>query len=194
MIKAGRPPKTAGALLPPPRIFIIMPFMAINIEIKAKLNNREEVEARAAALADGPAQVLNQADTFFNNEKGRLKLREEGGEGQLIYYERPDGEAPKPSEYFIARTPDSDILLNVLTGALGIRGQVVKERTLYLKGSTRIHLDRVEGLGDYMELEVVLNEGLSLEEGHAIAEQLLDELGIPREDLVRGAYMDLLER
>ena len=168
--------------------------MPINIEIKARLHDRSRVLTRAAAMADGPARILCQEDTFFHCRKGRLKLRvESGGPGQLIYYERSDGKDPKPSSYHITRIDDPVPLSISLEHALGIRGRVIKERTLLLVGRTRIHLDRVTGLGDYMELEVVLEEGQSREEGAKEAEALMRELGIPEEDRVEGAYMDLLE-
>ncbi len=77
--------------------------------------------------------------------------------------------------------------------ACGIRGVVRKTRYLYLVGQTRVHLDDVEGLGQFMELEVVLREGQSDAEGQAIAEELMTRLGVERGDLLEGAYMDLLE-
>lgn len=168
--------------------------MATNIEVKAKLQNREQVEKRAIAMADGPCTILVQEDTFFPSEKGRLKLRKEGpAEGQLIFYERPDAKESKASEYSLFHVDEPDCLVAILSQALGRRGQLNKERTLYMKGRTRIHLDRVEGLGDYMELEVVLDDETTQERGHAIAQAILDDLGIEPRDLVEGAYMDLLE-
>ena len=168
--------------------------MPINIEIKARLRDRSRALVRAAAMADGPARILHQEDTFFHGRKGRLKLRiESGGPAQLIYYERSDGSGPKPSNYYITRIDDPDPLAFSLEHALGIRGRIIKERTLFLVGRTRIHLDRVTGLGDFMELEVVLEEGQSREDGAKEAESLMRELGIPEEDRVEGAYMDLLE-
>jgi predicted adenylyl cyclase CyaB len=80
----------------------------------------------------------------------------------------------------------------VLAAALGVRGVVRKRRRLYLIGRTRVHLDRVEGLGDFIELEVVLGEGEAVSRGEVVAAELADRLGIARSDLVRGAYLDLL--
>jgi hypothetical protein len=74
-----------------------------------------------------------------------------------------------------------------------IRGVVRKTRYLYLVGETRVHLDDVEGLGQFMELEVVMQEGQSDAEGQAIAEGLMASLGVESSDLLEGAYMDLLE-
>ena len=68
-----------------------------------------------------------------------------------------------------------------------------KTRWLFLVGQTRVHCDHVEGLGDFAELEVVLTDDQSLEEGQAIADDLMVKLGIDRNKLISGAYMDLLE-
>ena len=76
--------------------------------------------------------------------------------------------------------------------ALNMRGRVQKQRRLYLAGNTRIHLDRVEGLGNFVELEVVLREGETQEQGEATANRILDHLGIEASQLVAGAYFDLL--
>jgi len=70
---------------------------------------------------------------------------------------------------------------------------VIKQRTLFMTGQTRLHLDRVKGLGDYLEFEVVLTDEETPEQGIAIAEDLLERLGIDRQELVDQAYVDLLK-
>ncbi|KAK2519374.1 hypothetical protein Q9966_014000 [Columba livia] len=80
----------------------------------------------------------------------------------------------------------------VLGQALGVLGVVRKERLLFLVGQTRVHLDSVEGLGDFLELEVVLTEEQSVEDGERVACELMKELGVEEEDLISGAYLDLL--
>jgi predicted adenylyl cyclase CyaB len=168
--------------------------MPSNIEIKARARNFEVIKARAEKLSNRPAEVIPQEDTFFNTPQGRLKLRIlEGEKAQLIYYTRPDREGPKRSDYHIFQTSDPQNLKHVLALAFGIRGIVRKTRYLYLVGQTRVHLDDVEGLGQFMELEVVLREGQSDAEGQSIAEELLERLGVEKSDLLEGAYMDLLE-
>jgi len=169
--------------------------MPANIEIKARVRDMAGLRARAEALSDTPVQVIPQEDTFFHIPKGRLKLRRlQPDQAQLVYYERPDQDGPKRSNYHIYETSDPQGLLMTLTLALGVRGVVRKTRYLYLCGQTRIHLDDVEGLGQFMELEVVLREGQSDAEGQSIAEELMDRLGVQKEDLLEGAYMDLLEK
>jgi len=153
------------------------------------------LSARARELSDTPVEVIPQTDTFFPTEKGRLKLRELAPDrAQLIYYERPDQDGPKRSDYSLFETADPAALRQVLARAFGVRGTVKKVRHLYLIGQTRVHLDEVIDLGDFMELEVVLRPGQSDEEGHRVAEHLLQELGVSDQDLMDVAYMDLLER
>jgi len=168
--------------------------MPSNIEVKARATNFLEIKKRARTLSDKPAETILQEDIFFNVAQGRLKLRILATDNaQLIFYTRPDQGGPKRSDYHIAHTSDPENLKRVLELAYGIRGVVKKTRYLYFVGQTRIHLDDVEGLGQFMELEVVMHEGQSDAEGQAIAEGLMSSLGVERGDLLEGAYMDLLE-
>ncbi len=168
--------------------------MPSNIEIKARARDFSNIRSRAEALTDTPVQVLPQEDTFFGVAHGRLKLRVRGeGPAQLIYYERPDQDGPKRSDYHIFETSDPESLKQTLGLALGIRGVVRKTRYLYMVGQTRVHLDDVEGLGQFMELEVVMRSGQEDAEGQAIARDLMSKLGVAEADLLEGAYMDLIE-
>ena len=169
--------------------------MPKNIEIKARVRDLTDLKRRAETISDSSLEVIPQEDTFFVTAKGRLKLRVLAPDrAQLVYYERPDQEGPKRSDYFIFNTNDPENLKTALTLALGIRGVVKKTRFLYRVGQTRLHLDAVEGLGQFIELEVVLRDDQSDAEGQAIADELMKKLGIEPNDLIEGAYMDLLEK
>jgi predicted adenylyl cyclase CyaB len=169
--------------------------MPSNIEIKARVRDFSQIKLRAEKLSDTPVEVIPQEDIFFNVPQGRLKLRILAPDrAQLIYYTRPDQDGPKRSDYHIAHTSDPENLKRVLELAYGIRGVVKKTRCLYLVGQTRVHLDDVDGLGQFMELEVVMREGQSDAEGEEIAEGLMTSLGVERSDLLEGAYMDLFEK
>lgn len=168
--------------------------MATNVEIKARVGDPDRLQSLVEALSDTPATVIPQEDVFFYTPGGRLKLRVLARDhGQLIYYERQDETGPKQSNYVISFTSEPDTLQAVLAGALGVRGIVRKQRVLYMVGNTRVHLDEVEGLGSYMELEVVLELGQSEEEGQSIAAELMEKLEIDEGDLIEGAYIDLIE-
>lgn len=167
--------------------------MARNVEVKARIGSVEALLPSARALADSEAERIEQDDTFFTCAHGRLKLRDFGdGRGELIHYERTDIEGPKLSDYVRAPTSDPAALREALSRAHGVIGRVRKTRWLLLVGQTRVHVDRVQGLGDFMELEVVLADQQSAQEGEAIAEALLARLGIDASQRLAGAYLDLL--
>jgi predicted adenylyl cyclase CyaB len=169
--------------------------MATNVEIKARVKDFDGLVRRVEALSDTSGVTLVQEDTFFNTPDGRLKLRVLAPDhGELIYYERDDASGPKRSDYFISTTTVPDALKTVLAAAWGIRGVVRKQRLLYMVGNTRIHLDMVEGLGTFMELEVMLTTGQSEQQGFATAIELMARLGIADADLVDVAYIDLLDQ
>ncbi|HET9862648.1 MAG TPA: class IV adenylate cyclase, partial [Steroidobacteraceae bacterium] len=99
-----------------------------------------------------------------------------------------------PKESFYLRTPTSspENLRESLSLAYGQIGRIRKYRTLFLVGRTRVHLDRVEGLGHFLELEVVLVDDESAEQGVREAGELMEKLGIQPEQLIDGAYIDLM--
>ena len=169
--------------------------MPRNIEIKARISNVAALAGKAAALAtEGPTEIA-QDDTFFRCESGRLKLRAfSATEGELIFYRRANEQGPKESFYIRTPTPDPGSLRQSLSLAYGQVGRVIKHRTLYFVGRTRVHLDRVEGLGHFLELEVVLEESEPAEVGSHEARQLMAQLGVEPSQLVATAYVDLLSQ
>ncbi len=169
--------------------------MARNIEIKAHVDDLNAVTLLAAEMADGASLHIEQDDTFFRCDSGRFKLRcFSEVSGELIFYQRPDDGGPKESFYVRTPTTDPVGLRETLTLAYGQVGRVRKRRTLFLAGRTRIHLDQVEGLGSFLELEVVLREGESVDEGVAEAHAFMSALNIKESQLVTGSYLDLLSK
>lgn len=168
--------------------------MARNMEIKARVLDRNTLIEKALALNPHEQFELYQKDTFFNTPQGRLKLRQfKDGSAELIFYHRPDQAGPKLSTYSRCPVTNADELAKTLEQAYGIRGAVEKIRNVYLVGQTRIHVDQVTNLGNFMELEVVLEDHETLEHGEKIAKELLQALDIDQSQLIEGAYMDLLQ-
>jgi predicted adenylyl cyclase CyaB len=167
--------------------------MARNIEIKARIENVALLKPRVAELAsEGPLEIA-QDDTFFNCVTGRLKLRAFSNDaGELIFYRRVNQLGPKESFYLRSPTSTPEILRESLSLAYGQIGRIRKYRTLFLVGRTRVHLDRVEGLGHFLELEVVLVGDEPAEAGVREAGELMDQLGIQSDQLIEGAYLDLI--
>jgi len=147
-----------------------------NIEIKTPLPDRARVGERLEALGARLAWRREQRDTFFRVPAWYLKLREvREREGELIAYTRAPGSEPRPSDYDIAPVPEPDTLRRALTRSLGVRGVVEKTRTLYLWKHTRIHLDTVRGLGEFLELEAVA-KAISLDEAREEADTVIAAL------------------
>jgi len=167
--------------------------MSRNIEIKARVADKEALTAKAVSIAaQGPIQIA-QNDTFFSCESGRLKLRTFAeGSGELIFYRRANEHGPKESYYVRSPTATPGLLRQALALAYGEIGSVIKQRTLYLIGRTRLHLDNVENLGQFLELEVVLGDDEQPESGVREAHDLMRELGVAPDQLIDCAYIDLL--
>ncbi len=167
--------------------------MPRNVEIKARIDSVDALGRIVALWADSGPTLITQDDTFFRCDNGRLKLRSfSATEGELIFYRRADAAGPKESFYVIARSHEPDVLREALTLAYGQAGRVRKQRTLFLVGRTRVHLDQVDGLGEFLELEVVLRDGEAVSAGQHEAQALMTRLGVTDSQLITGAYVDLL--
>jgi predicted adenylyl cyclase CyaB len=162
-----------------------------NLELKTRLDDPQAALRRARELGAELWGDLRQTDTYFNVPKGRLKLRETAGlQAELIAYERGEEAADRASDYEIARTPDPAPLLDVLTRALGVIAVVRKRRTLVTLDTARIHIDNVEKLGSFLEIEVAVGEDEAA--ARARFDSLLVGLGYTPEDGIRASYLDLL--
>jgi len=176
-------------------VVIWMAAMPINIEIKAVVRNWNRASQAAAALSDSPVGILEQEDTFFACPHGRLKLRQfSARHGELIAYHRQNVSGPKSSRYLITKTNEPGALRAVLADSLGVVGTVKKQRHLYLHGQTRIHLDKVESLGTFLELEVVMRPDQPVAEGELIARAIMKKMEVKQADLIADAYLDLILR
>ena len=167
----------------------------LNVEIKARcadLGVAREVLAAEGARCVGED---HQIDTYFCVQNGRLKLREGIIERYLIFYDRPDNAGPKRSDVHLYEPQPGPALKVVLTRALGVRVVVEKRREIFFVGNVKFHLDQVDGLGRFVEIEAIDQDG-----SHAPAqlraqcETFVERLGLPPEALVAASYSDLLLR
>jgi homotetrameric cytidine deaminase len=164
-----------------------------NIEFKA----RDAQPARTLELALGLGAEdrgeIAQTDTYFARARGRLKLREQQpGDAELIQYRRADTPGARESEYRRVPTADAAALRDALDAALGTLVVVEKRRRLLLHENVRIHIDEVEGLGSFVELEAVAQPDSDLSAEQDKIGRLRAELGIGDDALVAQSYSDLL--
>jgi homotetrameric cytidine deaminase len=163
-----------------------------NVELKGR--DPDPAATLAAALAAGAEDrgVLHQRDTYFGAREGRLKLREQDGRAELISYVRADRALARESAYTLVAVPDGDALRSALDAALGMVAEVVKTRRLLLWRDVRIHLDDVEGLGTWVELEAVAGPDSDLAAEHAKVAELRGLLGLADDRIVAEGYAALL--
>ncbi len=162
------------------------------IEIKARSKNSDKVRR---ALKDKNAEykgIDHQIDTYFNVAEGRLKLREGNIENNLIHYHRPDIDGPKNSLVTLYKSNPESTLKEVLTKALGIKVVVKKQREIYFINNVKFHIDEVDSLGSFIEIEAIGIKNDNTEELRKQCTHYMQLLEVKDSDLVTNSYSDLL--
>ena len=163
--------------------------MPRNIEIKARLNDLAAARGVARGLGAVPFAVEEQVDSYYQLAGGRrLKVRRiNGGRRELIDYQRPEATGVRASDYTI--TPvESDAALPAGTPLVVVR----KRREVLLIDNVRVHLDQVDGLGTFLELEAVVDAAHDDAACRAQVDRVMDALGLRDADLIRASYAELL--
>lgn len=167
--------------------------MHLNIEIKARCEKQEKIRQ---ILLDRKADFRgtdHQIDTYFEAPKGRLKLRQGSIENNLIHYERADQTGPKASEVHLYACGDSEALKATLTAALEVKVAVDKQREIYFIDNVKFHLDRVEQLGTFVEIEAIDSDGsIGRARLNEQCNYYLNLFGIEEKDLLQNSYSDML--
>jgi len=162
-----------------------------NLELKSKYHNLERLRNLVREIGAEHQKTMCQRDTYFAVPKGRLKLRETDGEpAQLIYYEREDKNESKYSNYFISEISNPVAFKRVMIAALGVKIEVTKIRELWMFRNTRIHIDGVDGLGDFVELETVIDKQTD-EEAQEEHQFVKEKLEIDDAELIAVSYGDM---
>ncbi len=163
-----------------------------NLEFKANCDSLDVLRERLVNCQAEHRRTMKQLDTYFNVPEGRLKLREiDAHKAELIYYVRSDLAESRYSNYQICDIPEPVAFKQIATTAWGVRSVVEKQRELWMFGDTRIHLDQVKNLGQFVELETVIRNQTE-EEAQAEHQLVKDTLGIREQDLVSVSYSDLV--
>lgn len=171
------------------------PAMPRNLELKCRIHDAAALRQRLERLAAEPPEQLSQDDTFFNCARGRLKLRvSSAADGQLIFYQRDSDSVPAVSAYSIVPVAAPDELREQLTAAYGQMGQVRKQRLAFRLEGARVHLDAVEDLGDFLEIEIPIDDADDEDAARRTFDALLQYLDLRNEDAISAAYVDLLRQ
>lgn len=166
----------------------------LNVEIKARCNQPDKIRDKLANINADYKGTDHQVDTYFDVPTGRLKLREGHIEHNLIYYRRPDQAAPKASEIMLHPVNNARSLKEILTDVHGVLTVVDKEREIYFVKNVKFHIDRVQQLGSFVEIEAIRDDDDATDE-EKLREQCayyMDLLEIHDDDLVDSSYSDMM--
>jgi len=163
-----------------------------NLEAKFKLHDLERARKQAEAIKYQFKATLMQRDTFFRVREGKLKLREEESGAWMIFYGRQDSQDLKLSSYEIVSIAEPAKTRDIMTQALGTIATVKKTRILMMRDHIRLHLDRVDDLGEFGEIEAVLGEHGDPELSRPAVDELLRALEVDRKNLIATSYFEML--
>jgi len=165
--------------------------MPRNLELKLQLESFKDTRELIKQNRIGLKEILIQKDIYYQVEKGLLKLRIENGKSSLIYYKRDEKSSKRWSDFeyvkFDEGNPEKFFKLIFESGVT-----VSKVRELYIQNNTRIHLDKVKGLGTFIELETVVVNGLK--DAEKRFNKIINMLNLNTENQIRASYRDLLIR
>ncbi|MFZ4591434.1 MAG: class IV adenylate cyclase [Ignavibacteria bacterium] len=167
--------------------------MKKNLEIKVKLSDPRKTRKLVQLICKGKSpirQTQAQDDIYYSVNKGRLKLRIINGKtGNLIHYFRSNESSKRVSNYTISETNTPKELNSTLSALHGILIKVKKVREITIIDNVRIHIDKVIGLGKYLEIEIIFN---SIKEARKRMESLIDILELDEKKFINVSYSDLL--
>ena len=165
----------------------------INVEIKAKCENQDEIRNLLKSFGADFKGTDIQTDLYFKVNNGRLKLREGNVENHLIYYQRENISGLKQSDVILFKTESDSTLKEILKLSLGVLIEVKKQREIYFIDNVKFHLDFVESLGHFVEIEAIdLDGSIGKEKLHQQCQHYIDLFKISEKDFISVSYSDLL--
>jgi adenylate cyclase class IV len=168
-----------------------------NLELKCRYPSLKKAESIALReLSARFACRITQTDTYFFVSAGRLKLRHNvchsGPESyELIFYHRPDETSARVSDYQIVPLADGKKVQGLLQAALGVKKRVRKLRNVFLADNLRMHLDKVRGLGEFLEFELIVTPGHSLPSCRKQMSRLMELFAIEPATVIGTSYSDM---
>jgi len=168
--------------------------MRKNIELKAYYKDHDQAHSTALALGGQHVDSQVEVDTYFWTPTGRLKFRErDRSPSSLIFYQRLDSPTIRASDFEILPLEvNAPKVRDFLSKALGVRAVVKKTRDTYQLGNALVHLDQLQQVGTFLEIEVTVPEGHSDEQASAVADSLRRRFGVPQAHIVPWSYAELV--
>jgi len=132
--------------------------LPINLELKIKIDSIDTFTEKLKSIQAQQNSVLLQKDIYYKITAGLLKLRIENGTKTLIYYNRDEMSENRWSDFNLLKI-DDDKAEEFLGKLFDVEEVVEKERKFFWFNNTRIHLDEVKELGNFLELETLVING-----------------------------------
>lgn len=164
----------------------------IDVEIKAKYDNQDFIRKFLQGKGAYFKGIDYQIDVYFQTNSGRLKLRKGELEGALVFYKRENIKGIKPSNFTLYKSQKPDELESILRESLGVLVEVVKQREMYYIDNVKFNIDKVEGLGKFIEIEAMTEDPNEIENLTQVVRDYLRELKINEEAIQSHSYSDLL--
>lgn len=164
-----------------------------NIEFKARVAELESFENHLKTLSPRFVGLDHQIDTYFNVQQGRLKLREGNIENALIHYHRANTADAKLSDIILYHHKPDPALKAILQLHMGVKAVVDKKRRIYFINNIKFHFDEVKGLGTFLEVEVIDQDGsLAIEDMKRDCDHYFHFFNLTQQHLVDRSYSDLI--
>jgi predicted adenylyl cyclase CyaB len=161
-----------------------------NFEIKCRISNLSAIKEKLSSDRNYKYSVEKQRDIYYNVKSGRLKLRiinEKNSD--LIYYNRKEKNSERVSNFVISSTLNFRELNFIMTEQFKVMVIVNKKREIFVKDNIRIHLDTVNKLGKFLEIEIMFKD---LNKAKKLMEELKEMLNLNSKDFIKSSYSDLL--
>ncbi len=163
--------------------------MPLNLELKTRIDSHKKIKIILNDIGAENMGTLNQKDIYYKVPDVLLKLRTENGNESLIFYNRDEKSVNRWSDYNVLKFADR-IGENFLNRIFSVEVTVQKKRELYLYDNTRVHLDTVNSLGKFIELETLVVT--SKTDAQRRFERIIDLLELHGVEEIRKSYRDLM--
>ncbi len=164
-----------------------------NIEFKAKIDDEKKMLSLIDKLSPEYLGEDIQIDTYYDISNGRLKLRRGNIENSLIFYKRNEERELKQSDIILYRHIPDPSLEMLLKEMYDIKVIVKKRRKIFFVEHVKIHLDEVDSLGTFIEVEVIdSNNSKTISELEEKCEYYKKYFKISDSQIVNASYSDLI--
>jgi len=163
--------------------------MPTNLELKIRVTSHQSLKKILKQIGAENKGMLKQKDVYYSIPNGLLKLRIENGNESLIFYNRNENDKNRWSNFELLKFVNSNGE-KFFSKLFDVEVIVKKKRELFYYDDTRIHLDKVNNLGKFLELETLVINGKV--DAKKRFEKIISLLKLDESKQIRKSYRDLL--